>query len=243
MTTGDDLFLYEHLKSIADETKASLGEETCGLFLFLYSDLVDVWGAIGDVYGSDTALTSLVAADLYALSKELLWLHRLWHWSAYPLVYRNLRVCWEMMFLAYHVDTFADRHPEDADPPGRNLDDKVDWLHRRCRRKLWDKIIGPLTAEFTSAEDLQGYQQIWGALNKACHSTKQLRDKMVNDSSLFVKDAFDEAWARESLSVSGQVFELIWLIVPRRFPNCMSSLEQAECFTPRTWQLARRWCQ
>ena len=52
--------------------------------------------------------------------------------------------------------------------------------------------------------------------------------RMMDESSLLVKDNFDEAWAREINHVATQVFDLVWLAVISRFPECAPVLARQE---------------
>jgi len=231
--------LWGNLTGIAQETKKRLGEKGSGCFINLYNDWLDLWTRILDAYSRDEPFTSLVAADLFSLGKELHWMHRLLHWGNYPLIYRNLRYAWELMSLAYFADTVEVSVPEIADSPGKSVDAKAAWLKKHDRNINWRTVIRPLLDRVIDRGERGHYSRTWGDLNRCVHASLELRERMIDESALAVKDAFDPAWAKETCQVASDVFDVIWLIVLRRFPKCIPLLADKKCFlnAPRSLRL------
>ncbi len=236
VTEDEGNLLFGGLAEIAEETKKHLDLEQSGCFVNLYNDWIDIWPAILDSCSHDHLLTSLVFADLHAVGKELYWMHRLLHWGNYPMVYRNLRYVWELMGLAYFADVDEVAVQGIIDRPGPQLDDKAAWLDRHQMRIRWSTVIRPIRDKVIDRAEWEHFGRIWGELNRCVHASWSLRDKMLDESALFVKDAFDQNWAIETCQVASDVFDLIWLIVLRRFPTCIPALEKSNSFlnTPRT---------
>ena len=65
---------------------------------------------------------------------------------------------------------------------------------------------------------------VWQSLNHCVHPSDELRLRLVDESALLVKDAFDEGWARETIETASTVFGLIWLVVMRRFPTAIPAV-------------------
>lgn len=239
MTATERELLWGNLPQIANTTQRRLKTKQAYCFINLYNDWLGVWSQMLNVYSKDVALRSLVAADLFNLGKELHWMHRLLHWGNYPLVHRNLRYVWELMFLAYFADTVEAAVPEISDQPGECVDDKVAWLHKHEWKINWRSVIRPLVYKVIEKRERQHYSHIWGSLNRSVHASVELRYRLIDESALAIRDAFDLRWAKDTCQIASDVFDVIWLVVLRRFPDCIPFLGGKNCFinTPRTKSL------
>jgi hypothetical protein len=56
------------------------------------------------------------------------------------------------------------------------------------------------------------------------HPSGEIRENLMGESGLHVRDAFDEGWARETLRDALEVFEILWLAVLARFPAAILAL-------------------
>jgi hypothetical protein len=228
-------FFMEHLEEIADETEQRLGSENASLFVSIYTDWMDVYSAVFGAYSSRVTVTSLLAGDFMNLGKDIFWLHRLFHWGNYPLINRTLRYMWELIFRAFYTETYAAEHPGDADAPGPSIDDKAIWLGAREDRLNWSNCIAPMLEHLLPVQDhakiAAEYRPLWKRLCNSVHATYELRDKLIEESALAVRDGFDEQWARETLDMAAKVFDLIWLAVLVRYPKAGPLLNK-----PRTFQ-------
>jgi hypothetical protein len=112
--------------------------------------------------------------------------------------------------------------------PGPTLDDKNAWLMQRETRLNWNTVIAPTLALLFPAdapEAIQGrFKPLWDRLNRIVHPSGDLRLMLVDESTLLVRDAFDEQWARETLADAAEVFGLICLAVVTRFPDALPAL-------------------
>lgn len=242
MTRQERQLLWGNLSQISEKTKRRLRRKESHCFVNLYNDWLEVWGRMLDVYSKDIPLTSLVAADIFSLGKELHWMHRLLSWGNYPLIHRNLRYSWELMFLAYFADTVETKVPEISDGPPESVDAKVEWLNKHARHIHWRSIIRPLVDKVVATRDRHHYAQIWGNLNRCVHPSLNLRYRLIDESSLGITDNFDLQWARDTCRIASDVFDVIWLIVLRRFPDCIPLLDGKNFFlnTPRSRALIGR---
>src|SRR5947209_7866331 len=92
--------LFGHWMAVAEETSRCLGEETAGLFVYLFNDALDILRAILGAYPEEERLHSLVFAEFTGLFKELNSLHVLFLSGNYPIVLSRLRFNWERLFRA-----------------------------------------------------------------------------------------------------------------------------------------------
>jgi hypothetical protein len=166
------------------------------------------------------------------LFKEVYWFQLLFLAGNYPLLHRSLRFVWEMIFRAYHVDTYAPKSPGDPEPPGPTVDDKVEWLARHEREMFqWEKFmkltLRRLLPQAKGTEMEEHYKSLWNRLNEYVHPSRALLDRMVVDVPGFlVTDSFDREWALETIEVATMTFDLVWLAVISRFPRCAELLAQ-----------------
>jgi hypothetical protein len=220
--------VFSHWRQVAEDTIGHLGEETASVFVYLYNDAIEILGAIGDAYPEEERLHSLVFAEFTGIFKELHWLQTLFLCGNYRLVLSQLRFNWERIFRAGFADAYAQENPHASDPPGPTIDDKHDWLTKQEDRLNWKTLIGPTLARLFPAgapSDAASYfKPLWDRLNRCVHPSGDLREKLVGESALHARDAFDEAWARETRAAAVEVFGLIWLAVLSRFPAAVPAL-------------------
>lgn len=242
MTAIERRLLWGNLSQIAETTKRRLATKQSHCFVNLYNDWLDIWGGILDAYSKDVLLTSLVVADLFSVGKELHWMHRLLHWGNYPLIHRNLRYVWELMFLAHFADTVEVAVPKIADIPGESVDAKAAWLKRHDRCTNWQSVVRPLLEKVINRGDRRYYSSLWAGLNRSVHASLELRHRLIDESALAVKDAFDRQWAQETCHIASGVFDAIWLLVLRRFPKCIPLLQGKNIFlnAPRSRALVSK---
>lgn len=223
---------YKYLPEIAEETFRSLGKEQAGYFTSLANDWIDILGAIRDTYAKDELSDSLMYIYFSGLLKEVCWFQLLFLSGNYPLLHRNLRFVWEMIFRAYHVDTYVPKSPDDPEPPGPTIDDKVEWLARHEREMFqWEEFMKPtlrrLLSQAEGAEIEKYYKSLWDKLNEYVHPSTALLCRMVVDVPGFLMtDSFDEDWASETIETATMVFDLVWLAVISIFPGCAELIAQ-----------------
>jgi len=224
---------YEYLPKIAEETFRSLGKEQAGYFTSLANDWIEIWGAIRDTYSEDELSNGLMYIYFPALFKEVYWLQLLFLAGNYPLLHRSLRYVWEMIFRAYYIDTYARESPDDPEPPGPTVNDKVEWLGKhelKLQMYKWVFVRGVLRRLLTQAKGTEieeDYKALWDKLNEYVHPSKALLDRMVVDVPGFLMtDSFDKEWASETIDTATMIFDLVWLAVIWRFPRCAELLAQ-----------------
>jgi hypothetical protein len=229
MTLQDFLSaLFGRWRQVADETVRCLGEDTAGLFIELHNDALDVLGAVSDAYPYEERLHSLLFAEFTGLFNELTWLQTHFLCGNYRLVLSQLRFNWERIFRARHADAYAEENPTATDPPGPTLDDKHDWLAKREDRLTWKTLIAPTLAQlfpaWAASDVASQFRPVWDRLNRCVHPSGDLRERLAGESALLVRDAFGEAWARDTLADAAEVFGLIWLAVVSRFAAAVPAL-------------------
>jgi len=163
------------------------------------------------------------------LFKEVHWFQLLFLAGNYPLLHRSLRFVWEMIFRAYHVDTYVRESPDNPEPPGPTVDDKIEWLARHEQGMFrWGEFMKPtLQRLLPQAKDkeIEKCYTLWNKLNDYVHPSKALLDRMVADvpGSLMI-NSFDKEWASETIETAAMIFDLVWLAVISRFPRCAGLL-------------------
>ena len=222
---------YKHLRKIAEETFLGLGKERAAYFTSLANDWIDIQSTIFDTYSKDELSNSLMYIYFSGLFKEVYWFQLLFLAGNYPLLHRSLRFVWEMIFRAYHVDTYVRESPDNPEPPGPTVDDKIEWLARHEQGMFrWGEFMKPtLQRLLPQAKDkeIEKCYTLWNKLNDYVHPSKALLDRMVADvpGSLMI-NSFDKEWASETIETATMIFDLVWLAVISRFPRCAGLLAQ-----------------
>jgi hypothetical protein len=223
---------YKALRKIAEETFYSLGEEQAIYFINLANDWIGILSAILDTYSKDKLSGSLMYIYLSSLLKEVRWFQLLFFSGNYPLLYRNLRFIWEMIFRAYYVDTYVRESPDDPEPLGPTIDDRVEWLAQHERKLFtWDKFVKPtlrqLLPQVEGTEMEVYYKLLWDKLNEYVHPSKALLDRMIVEVPGFLMtDSFDKEWASETIETATMILDLVWVAVISRFPSCAELIAQ-----------------
>lgn len=202
------------LVAIEQETRRQLGDQASEHFLTLAADSLAINLAIMGHYATSEQL-NLVYHASWGMLRELKWLHFLFLGGNYPLVKSRLRYVWEATFRAYFVETLAEPSVRAMNP-----DDKIAWLENHKPRLDWTNCILPtlsfLYPQAATKPDVQEhYRSLWSELNQYIHPSEYILRRMVDASSLHVKDGFDAAWAQDTIRASTDVFDLIWLAVLR----------------------------
>lgn len=238
MENEKDTLLWGGLDEIARETEEALGGRAY-CFINLYNDWMDIWSQFSKAYSEDLPLSSLVAADFYNLGKDLHWMHRLLHWGNYATVHRILRYDWELMFRACYADIYVPNIPGDEDVPGWSVDEKVQWLENRETELNYRTMIKPILRVILPDTEQGKFGKVWRKLNRYVHPTNQLRNRLIGETALAVRDSFDQEWAEETVSIACEVFDLIWFVTLDRFSDCLRLLNTEKSFgqTPLTSRL------
>jgi hypothetical protein len=214
---------------IERQTIETLGEETAGFFVNAANDCVAVSAAVGKAYPGEQS-HNLVLLTLWGLFKEACWFHSFFVAGNYPLLLSRLRFVWESLFRAY----FAEHYPMGPctkwDTPGPTVWDKLVWLDEHGHKLNWDTCIEPvLRATFPLAEREQKVsedcKELFQYLHRYAHPSAYLLDRMMDDSSLHVKDGFDEKWARQAADIGARVFALVWMVVFAHHPEAFEQVE------------------
>jgi hypothetical protein len=236
MKRAEKRLLRNGLDRLAEQTSRRLAAAKAQAFVTLYNDWIDLSAAIIEAYPKKMLEISLVMADLSSLGKELVWMHRLLHWGNYPTVFRNLRYAWELISLAVIADAPNSIVATSGAHSGKSIDVKLAWLDRRAFKLNWRTAIRPLLQGVVERSEHGYFGCLWGRLNKCVHASAKIRSRLMGESAAAVKDAFDQTWAEETCQISTDVFDIIWLLILRRFPGCVKKLAGSQCFsnTPRS---------
>src|SRR5262249_18422053 len=236
--TRSDLWnLYHGLVDVAKETIDKLGEEQAWSFVELSNDWMDIFGALSKAYQPEDLLSSLVHADFTGLHQLLRWEQLHFLAGNYAALYRDLRFAWEMMLRAYYADTYNELNPDHYDGPAATVEGKIDWLEdRESKHKLgWHQTLEPTLRQVfpptgSVAEVRDYYTGLWGKLNEFVHPSREFRYRMICEQPHQFIEAFDQKWAKEGLSVTTGIFDIIWLTVLGRFPESATLLSGKHAF-------------
>ncbi len=216
---------FARYQEIERETVEGLGEKNAHVFLAIWNDYFEFENAIEQVYPQDKRTESLVAVRLWEFSRELHTLQVLFLCGNYALLRGRLRFIWEMIFRAFYADTYEKKCPSDPDVPGPSLDEKSLWLEKleEKGRLRWNKVMEPILSRIIpltqQAKNLDYCHKLWKNLNNYVHPTHSLVEEMIDHDALLI-DRFNEEWAKATIAVATDVFDLIWLVVFERFPGC-----------------------
>jgi hypothetical protein len=238
-----DHYIGRH-RQVAEETESALGEQNAFLFKSLQTDLIELNCQVFEAYPAlstraesgelQPTMRSLVLLDLQGLLLELDRQHFAFLGGHYAAVGRSLRYAWELIFRALWADTYAEMRPDDSDVPGLTLDEEAAWLEGREKTLNWNSVIEPLLRRLLPAAEhgriTTDVAPLWNRLNRVVHPSNELRARLTNQSLLLVTDSFDADWAAEILSDAATVFDLIWLAVLHRFPDCRGLLANETTF-------------
>jgi len=215
---------YEPLFELADETTTKLGDNKAGRFVNIANDWMDIQFALMDTVPEDELLHSVTYLHFQGLFKEIYWLQLFLLGCNYPLVLARLRFAWEWIFQGY----FADRELACANGRrGCSIEDKIGWLERKERDLGWP-AIRPALRRLIPADKQKAYHAIWLVLIQNVHPSVALVDRMIDPSSLLVRNALDKKWAMETIATATRVFDLVWFIVLRQFPACIKGLAEKQ---------------
>ena len=155
---------------------------------------------------------NIVFIQFVRLFKEIHWLQFLFHSANYPMVYRNLRYVLEMIAQAYYID---------CKYPVLSLDEQTRKIMEMEESVYGWKLIKAVLCPILNLDEKDfkdKFRPIWDCLNKHVHSSAKQMDIVVEeDFSSFVTDSFNENLAKDTLKVVNEIFDLIYVIVLKRF--------------------------
>lgn len=204
--------LYETWKSVRTESIARLGkEDVIHIMNFHGNNWINITNWIMSKYSRREQI-NIIFIQFQRLFKEIYWLQFLFHNANYPVIYRNLRYILEMMAQARYID---------REYAGLTLDEQIEKIMVAEERvygwKLIKAVLHPLLD--LDEKDFEGrFKPTWIYLNKHIHpSAKQMDIIIKEDVSSFVTDSFNENLAKDALKVVDEIFDLIYVIVLKKF--------------------------
>jgi len=214
---------YEHWKQIRRETVRQLGKrEALKIIDFHANNWIDIERWISSSYERQRQM-NIAGFQFFRLFKEISWLQFLFHTGNYPAAYRNLRYILEMICQACYIDTKY---------PTLTLDEQIEKTRELEERvSSWDIVSCTLRMTFnqTEKEIRDHFKSLWNDLNKYVHpSVRQMDLVAKEDFSALVTDSFNETLARELLTVTDKVFDIVYAAILRRFPKVITLVRQYE---------------
>ncbi len=232
MTEKPKLWIESMCDLLADverESRDCLGIEKNGFFVNVANDCMNINAAVRKAYGEELNFLMHIAWGIF---KEVTWFHFFFVSGNYPILLSRLRYVWESVFRAFFAENFF--LPSDDCPwplPGPTPDDKLAWLEKHERHLRWDScmepvlcVVLPLAGEEKEVRD--HYKWRWDELNKYVHPSAYVASRLIDESALLVRDAFDEQWALETIDIARDVFDLVWLTMMRQHPRAFDDLAQ-----------------
>ena len=204
--------LYENWKSVRCETIMCLGkEDAVHIANFHGYNWLETISWIMSKYSRKEQM-NIVFIQFVRLFKEIYWLQFLFHNANYPMVYRNLRYVLEMIAQAYYIDYKY---------PALSLDIQVGKIMKIEEKIFGWKLIKIVLCTILNLDEKDfknKFRPIWDYLNKHVHSSaRQMNVVVQEDFSSFVTDSFNANLAKEALEVVDEIFDLIYVIVLKRF--------------------------
>lgn len=204
--------LYKHLKSVREETITRLGRgDALHIIDFHGNNWIDMNGWIYSKYQGEE-WTNIISLQFFRLFKEIYWLQLLFHHGNYPIIYRNLRYLLELIAQAYYVD---------SQYPNLSLDEKMEKTKEIEELVYGWTLVKNVLCEILSNDEKyirSNFKPLWDYLNKHAHpSGEQMDIVATEDFSSFVTDSFNENLARDVLRATNEIFDLVNMIIVRRF--------------------------
>lgn len=222
-------------------TITHLGRED-GLHIidFHGNNWIDMNSWIFSKYGGEERM-QVVFLQFSRLFKEIYWLQLLFHHGNYPIIYRNLRYLLELIAQAYYVDS---QHPN------LSLDEKMEKTKEMEELVYgWRLVKGVLCEALDSNEESvrSNFKPLWDYLNKHVHpSAKQMDIVATEDFSSLLTDSFNENLARDVLTATNEIFDLVNIVIVRKFLRVKESIlqykfiDEWDQYLPNTMKLVRR---
>lgn len=203
--------LYKNLDLIRKETITHLGnKDALHIIDFHANNWIDLIKWISSKYNGEEQ--KIVYLQFFRLFKEIYWLQFLFHSGNYPVIYRNLRYIWEMISQAYYIDS---KHPH------LSLDEQIEKTKEIEKTMYgWTLIESVLmdVLNINKEEMRTRFKPLWDYLNKHAHpSAKQMDIVATEDFSSFVTDSFNENLARDALRATGEIFDIVDMIIFKKF--------------------------
>lgn len=215
--------LYEQWREIRKETVERLeGKEALKIIDFHANNWIDIVKWISSEYKREEQM-NIIGFQFFRLFKEVYWLQFLFHTGNYPTAYRNLRYILEMICQAYYVD---------SNHPTLSLDEQMEKTKDLEERVFgWNIVSSALCRIFNQTEEeiRDQFKSLWDGLNKYAHpSVRQMDLVAKEDFSALVTDSFNETLARELLTGTDRVFDVVYAAILRRFPKIVTLVRQYE---------------
>ncbi len=213
------------VRSVVARAEESLNSPL--LFLSLHADWLAIKEEIGRTYPDQSCENNLLLLTLSGLERDLPWRQVDFLTSRYAMVARNLRFIWEWVVRSYFVENAATLRPQDA-PPIRSIAGKMKWLEERERKFQWNYLFEPVFqhAGFAASFIEGDAKSLWQILNNFTHPSISYQSILIGHPELRTRDAFHHSWAQQILDVSSKVFDCIWFLAIRSFPDSNETLRQ-----------------
>jgi len=206
--------VYAHWKDIRRETIISLGKELSSHIIdFHGNNWIEITRWIHSEYSREEQY-NIVNFQFNTLFKEIYWLQFLFYVANYAMIYRNLRYDLEMMTQAHYIDNKYSNFNLDAQFVKLAEEEKTMFGWRFVRKELASIF------EMDSKTIDEFFHPIWEYLNKHVHPSGVQMDIIAekNIESL-VKDSFNRELAIKALKVTDTIFEVIYLIIFKKYPK------------------------
>lgn len=206
--------LYEHLKSVREETITHLGDiDAFHIIDFHANNWIDIVRWISSKYSKEEQM-NIVNFQFHRLFKEIYWLQFLFHYGNYPVIYRNLRYILELICQAYYIDSKYN---------SLSLDEQIKKTNEIEEETYGWRIVQHVLSDIMNSDEqyiLSNFKQLWKYLNKHAHpSGKQMDIVAMEDFSSLVTDSFNENLARYTLRTTNKIFDIVNMIIFKKFPR------------------------
>lgn len=221
---GDIPERLQHLVigQLSDITREACEMQTKNLdvVVAIYNDWLDLLYALLDCYQHPELTKSLLFQDFLTLGQELHWLLRNLAWGRYSAILRSLRHTWEMMVQGCQADLLFKQG---------TFEEKVAWLDKKRLKFGWGNKSNPgpvqsIIFELVRPTDQKTYQEHWYRMNRAVHPSKATRIKRLDDVAAMMTERLEPKQAKQIVQCLVDVFDLVWLIVLKRFTRISFSI-------------------
>lgn len=215
--TLDNFYIF--LNSVREETISNLDHKEALHFIdFHANNWIDIQNWISSKYSREEL--KLVHFQFFRLFKEIYWLQFLFNYGSYPTIYRNLRYILEMICQAYFVDS---KCPDlTFDEQIANSEQILIIIQNGKERRIFGwQLVKQVLSEVLKKDDEfieLTFHPLWKHLNEYSHPSTVILEKVaVEDFSSLIIDSFNENLAKEVLKTSYGVFDIVNMIVVKKF--------------------------
>ena len=214
MNNSQDMFnnLYAQIESVRQEVFSKLGRDMSFHIISVEGGAwIDINYWLFTEYPKEI-LSNIVIIEYQRLFKEIYWLQYIFLSCNYPMIYRNLRYIWELLYKGHYIL---------KNSGSTHLEGQLNELQTMENSKYGWKIIKKIlksTLLFDNHQINSEIRPLWNFLNIHVHPSVRQLDMIIDiDPRSLVTDSFNKELAMLSINIIDKVFDLLYASIFRQF--------------------------